>query len=179
MAKQRYLKRKARRHKVLAKAKKASAPKRIREAHAEATDPESSPAESANASSSSDESESEVEEQVAPLAPFPIAVEPAGPDPGLLKRQGLPAGLENASFIHPNRAALNGVDNVLQTRLKAMGVQDLFAGTSTPNSLTQSNPPWSLVSLPNHFSRGPTISLTTSLSLLLPVLAKPSHMPYP
>ena len=132
MAKQRYLKRKARRHKVLSKAKKASAPKTVRPAVRTVDEP---------SSDEDDESESdEVEEvedegSVEPLVPFPTAVEPAGPDPRLLERQGLPAGLREANFIPSEQAPVEGLDEKLQGRLAAMGVTGFFAGESDMDEL--------------------------------------------
>ena len=124
-AKQRYLKRKARRHKVLAKARKDSAPKTLRPAavSVESEDSETSESES-------EEDAEVVEEDIAPLIPFPTAIEPSGPDPALLARQGLPVGLEDAQIIPATRSPLDGIEMQLRKRLEGMGVKDLFAGAS-------------------------------------------------
>lgn len=73
-----------------------------------------------------------------PLVPFPLPRSAPAPDTSVLARQGLPKGLEDATFIDQSlRVEIEGLqvegqDQVLSVnmrrRLKDIGVKDFFAG---------------------------------------------------
>lgn len=73
-----------------------------------------------------------------PLVPFPLPRSAPAPDTSVLARQGLPKGLEDATFIDQSlRIEIEGLhvegqDQVLSVnmrrRLKDIGVEDFFAG---------------------------------------------------
>lgn len=73
-----------------------------------------------------------------PLVPFPLPQSAPAPDTSVLARQGLPKGLEDATFIDQSlRIEIEGLqvegqDQVLSVnmrrRLKDIGVEDFFAG---------------------------------------------------
>lgn len=67
------------------------------------------------------------------LEAFPLPTPAPPPDPRLLSRQGLPVGLENATFIDQDlRSPLDdpsaGVSERMRKNLASMGIKDYFAG---------------------------------------------------
>ena len=76
-----------------------------------------------------------------PLEAFPLPIPAPAPDPAILSRQGLPAGLEHATFIdqelkvpisdlevHYPGHVEKGLGEQMEKRLLDMGIRDLFAG---------------------------------------------------
>jgi ATP-dependent RNA helicase DDX51/DBP6 len=72
------------------------------------------------------------------LEPFPLPMPVAAPNPEILSRQGLPAGLEDAEFVDQElkvsvdqigAKSAKGVSERMRKRLKEIGVEDFFAGT--------------------------------------------------
>jgi ATP-dependent RNA helicase DDX51/DBP6 len=75
-----------------------------------------------------------------PLHAFPLPTPAPAPDPALLSRQGLPANLENATFVDQNLSLPVGQLEVqyeegpekglgdMEERLKSIGVEEFFAG---------------------------------------------------
>ena len=63
------------------------------------------------------------------LEAFPLPSVPTPADPTLLIKQGLPKGLEHAQLVDPSLSApLDTLPDEIQARLRASGIERLFAG---------------------------------------------------
>ncbi|ORY28038.1 P-loop containing nucleoside triphosphate hydrolase protein [Naematelia encephala] len=93
-----------------------------------------------SAEENEDEAGSESEDLIPPrpqspppptLEAFPLPTSAPAPDPKILSRQGLPAGLEDAEFIDQDlRLAvdqLQGLSDDMKSKLKKLGIEEFFA----------------------------------------------------
>ncbi|KIR56358.1 ATP-dependent RNA helicase DDX51/DBP6 [Cryptococcus gattii Ru294] len=116
-----------------------------------------------------------------PLVPFPLPRSAPAPDTSVLARQGLPKGLEDATFIDQSlRVEIEGLhvegqDQVLSVnmrrRLKDIGVEDFFAvqAAMLPRLLPLQLIPSPYSSLPDYLISAPTGSGKT-LAYAIPII---------
>ncbi|ORX40806.1 P-loop containing nucleoside triphosphate hydrolase protein [Kockovaella imperatae] len=114
------------------------------------------------------------EEDTSPstLEAFPLPLAPAAADPVLLTKQGLPKGLENAQLIDAGlSASLDEVPSAIHERLKAIGIERLFAiqAAILPKLLSLPLVPTPYTRLCDYLASAPTGSGKT-LAYVLPIV---------